>query len=410
MNNTQLYERYQRQIILPEFGEEGQQKLLKAKVLIAGAGGLGCPVLQYLAAAGVGTIGIVDDDVVALNNLHRQVLYSVNDIGLSKAETAAQILQRLNPEIKIIPYNERLTTQNTLILFDGFDIIIDGTDNFSTRYMINDACVLLNKPLVYGAISQFEGQVSVFRNKEKDDVNYRDIFPDPPKDGEVLSCAEAGVLGVLPGIIGTMMANETIKLITGIGETLANQLLTYNALSNQVYQLSLSSRKETRSLIPKNETEFLRTDYVWLCSPPVPDAAIDADTFNKLIEKGNIDVIDVRELHELPEANEFSNSRIPLAQLANNTGGIRADIVITFCQTGKRSLQAAKILSDIFGESKKIYSLRGGILEWKKKNQTVRKKGNPKIFLCRGLSVPLLLLTVFKNTVHKPVLAGIVFF
>ncbi len=252
MNDQNLYERYHRQIILPEFGEEGQQKLFLAKVLVIGAGGLGCPALQYLTAAGIGTIGIVDDDTVALNNLHRQVLYSVNDIGLSKAERATKILQQLNPEIKIVAYNERLHNQNALTLFDEYDIIIDGTDNFSTRYMINDACVLLNKPLVYGAISQFEGQVSVFKNGKEDDVNYRDIFPDPPKEGEVLNCAEAGVLGVLPGIIGTMMANETIKLITGIGEPLVNQLFTYNALNNQVYQLSLSSRRETRSLIPKD--------------------------------------------------------------------------------------------------------------------------------------------------------------
>ena len=216
-----------------------------------GAGGLGCPVLQYLAAAGTGTLGIVDDDVVALNNLHRQVLYSVKDIGSSKAETAARILSQLNPEIKIIPYNKRLTTENALGLINEFDIIIDGTDNFSTRYMINDACVLLDKPLVYGAISQFEGQASVFnysskQNQEK--INYRDIFPNPPKEDEVLNCAEAGVLGVLPGIIGTMMANETIKMITGMGEVLAGQLFTYNALNNQVYILNLSAAKETRSL------------------------------------------------------------------------------------------------------------------------------------------------------------------
>src|SRR4026208_639604 len=301
MMNDKLYERYHRQIILPEFGEQGQQKLISAKVLVIGAGGLGCPALQYLTAAGVGTIGIVDDDVVALNNLHRQVLYSVNDIGLSKAERAADILRQLNPTIKISAYNERLTTQNTLTLFDEFDIIIDGTDNFSTRYMINDACVLLNKPLVYGAISQFEGQVSVFNhqplNESNKAVNYRDLFPDPPKDGEVLNCAEAGVLGVLPGIIGTMMANETIKLITGIGEPLINQLLTYNALNNQVYILNLSARKETRSLIPKNKKEFLQIDYEWLCASPVQQAEVDSDIFNGMVAKGNIDVIDVRELH-----------------------------------------------------------------------------------------------------------------
>jgi len=366
MSDQNLYERYHRQIILPEFGEEGQRKLLKAKVLVIGAGGLGCPALQYLVAAGIGTIGIVDDDVVALNNLHRQVLYSVNDIGLSKAERATQILQQLNPEIKIISYNERLTTQNALMIIDDFDIIIDGTDNFSTRYMINDACVLLSKPLVYGAISQFEGQLTVFKNKDVKDVNYRDIFPDPPKDGEVLNCAEAGVLGVLPGIIGTMMANETIKLITGIGEPLINQLFTYNALNNQVYQLSLSSRKETRSLIPKDEKEFLKTDYEWLCAAPEQQQAeIDSDIFNNMVAGGDVDVIDVRELHEMPAVNEFNHIRIPLAQLADNSSSIKSENVIAFCQSGKRSLQAAKILSGIFGDTKKVYSLRGGIVQWK---------------------------------------------
>jgi sulfur-carrier protein adenylyltransferase/sulfurtransferase len=313
----------------------------------------------------------VDDDVVALNNLHRQVLYTVNDIGLSKAERARNILQQLNPEIMIIAYNERLENQNALILFDEFDIIIDGTDNFSTRYMINDACVLLNKQLVYGAISQFEGQVSIFRNNSSDDVNYRDLFPDPPKDGEVLNCAEAGVLGILPGIIGTMMANETIKMITGMGEPLIDQLLTYNALNNETYKLNLSARKETRALIPKDANEFLKTDYVWLCSSPISNAEISTDTFNSLIEKSGVDIIDVRELHELPEANEFPNIKIPLAQLPDNTSLIRSDTVIAFCQSGKRSLQAAKILSGIFGDSKKVYSLHGGIIEWKKQQQTV---------------------------------------
>jgi len=374
MSDKNPYERYNRQVILPEFGTDGQQKLLRAKVLVIGAGGLGCPALQYLTAAGIGTIGIVDDDVVALNNLHRQVLYSVNDIGLSKAERAAGILRQLNPDIRIIPYNERLTTQNALQLFDEFEIIIDGTDNFSTRYMINDACVLMNKPLVYGAISQFEGQVSLFNQPltgSNEAVNYRDLFPDPPKEGEVLNCAEAGVLGVLPGIVGTMMANETIKLITGIGEPLVNQLLTYNALSNQVFVLNLSARSETRSLIPKNESEFLKTDYVWLCSSPVASEEIDVDTFNGLIEKEIVDVIDVRELHEIPSVNEFNHLRIPLAQLADNAWSIKSENVIAFCQSGKRSLQAAKILNGIFGNSKKIYSLRGGIIEWKKQQQTV---------------------------------------
>jgi sulfur-carrier protein adenylyltransferase/sulfurtransferase len=377
MDNTQLYQRYQRQVILKEFGEEGQQKLLQAKLLVIGAGGLGCPALQYLAAAGVGTIGIVDDDVVALDNLHRQVLYSVNDIGLSKAETAAKVLRRLNPEVKISFYNERITNQNAFRIISEFEIVIDGTDNFSSRYMINDACVLLNKPLVYGAVSQFEGQVSVFnlrREANNEPVNYRDIFPQPPKEDEVLNCAEAGVLGVLPGIVGTMMANETIKLIVGIGEPLVDQLLTYNALTNEFYKFSLTSRKETRSLIPENGIEFLKTDYLWLCSSAASQSEIDTDTFNSLLEKENIDIIDVRELHELPEANEFSNIKIPLALLADNTSLIQSETVIAFCQTGKRSLQAASILSAIFGDKKKVFSLKGGIAEWKKQNKQYERE------------------------------------
>jgi molybdopterin/thiamine biosynthesis adenylyltransferase/rhodanese-related sulfurtransferase len=372
MTNDKLYERYQRQIILPKFGETGQRKLLKAKVLVIGAGGLGCPALQYLVAAGVGTIGIVDDDVVALNNLHRQILYSVNDIGLSKAEIAAKVLRELNPEITIISYNERLTTQNALSIIDEFEIVIDGTDNFSTRYMINDACVLLGKPIVYGAISQYEGQIAVFnllKNINDESVNYRDIFPYPPKEDEVFSCAEAGVLGVLPGIIGIMMANETIKLITRIGEPIANQLFTYNALSNQVYLFTLPAGKETRSLIPKDKAEFLKTDYVWLCSSSLPDLEIDIHTFNSVIEKGKADVIDVREPNELPVVDEFSNIKIPLAQLADNSGRIKCDTVIAFCQTGRRSLQAVRILSGIFGNTKKVYSLKGGITQWKNQKQ-----------------------------------------
>ena len=374
MKGDQLYERYQRQIILPRFGEAAQQKLLKAKVLVVGAGGLGCPILQYLTAAGVGTIGIVDDDIVTLSNLHRQVLYSANDIGLSKAERAGNILQQINPDSKIVIYNNRLTNKNALVLFDQFDIIVDGTDNFSTRYMINDACVLLRKPLVYGAISQFEGQVSIFnfRQHENDEaVSYRDIFPDPPKADEVLNCAEAGVLGVLTGIIGSMMANETIKLIAGIGEPLINQLVTYNALNNEIYKLSLSVRKRDHSLLPKSKSEFLETDYEWLCSSGISDLEIDTYTFNNLIKKGSVVILDVREFHELPEANEFSCIKIPLAQLKDNITPLEADTVIVFCNTGKRSLQAAKILSGIFGDKKKIFSLRGGLDEWKKLQQTV---------------------------------------
>jgi adenylyltransferase/sulfurtransferase len=366
------YERYQRQILLKEFGREGQQKLLQTKVLMIGAGGLGCPALQYLAAAGIGTIGIVDNDTVALTNLHRQPLFTVNDVGSSKAERAAAVLQQLNPEINIIPFIQRLTVENALDRMRSFDIIIDGTDNFSTRYLINDACVLLDKPLVYGAVSQFEGQTAIlnYRKKSTDKAaNYRDLFPQPPKDDDVLNCAEAGVLGVLPGIIGTMMANETIKLITGIGDPLINRLFTYNALNNQVYELGLSAREETRSLIPANEMLFKQMDYAWLCSSSPSSFEIGSDVFDDLLANETIDVIDVREADELPAVNEFHTHKIPLRQIEESVELIKAATVVVFCQSGKRSKQAAIQLSGIFGSGKKVYSLKGGIETWKKQHQ-----------------------------------------
>ena len=368
MDTTILYERYQRQMILKNFGEAGQQKLLHAKVLVIGAGGLGCPALQYLTAAGIGTIGIADDDVVTLSNLHRQILYSVNDIGLSKAARATAVLQNINPEINIIAYAERLTPQNTLSVMEGYDIIIDGTDNFSTRYMINDACVLSDKTLVYGAVSQYEGQVAVFNYKENNTdtpVNYRDLFPHPPKENEILNCAEAGVLGVLPGIIGAMQANETIKLLTGIGKPLINRMITYNALTNQLYELELTARPQTRSLIPENKNAFEKINYDWLCSVTIEQNEIDTIFFDDLLATGNVDLIDIREMEEMPAIDEFAHHKIPLSQLPENLSLIQWDTVVTICQTGKRSLQAAKQLATIFGKTKKIFSLRGGIIQWK---------------------------------------------
>jgi len=370
MNNHKPHERYQRQIILKEFGEAAQEKLLQAKVLVVGAGGLGCPVLQYLVAAGVGTIGIVDDDVVSLSNLHRQVLYSMDDIGSSKAVIAAKKLSALNNEISIHVYKERLVNTNALNIIAGYDVIVDGTDNFSSRYMINDACVLLNKPLIYGAISKFEGQVAVFNAKNKENkrpVNYRDLFPSPPKEDEILNCAEAGVLGVLPGIIGTMQANETIKLITGMGKPLINKLLTYNALDNSLYQFNLTVNEEARQLLPKNAEAFLKMDYEWLCSSQLNNAfEIYTEQFNSFIEEDDTLIIDVRDKNELPLVDEFKHIQIPLSELMNHQYRIKKNNIVVFCQSGKRSLQAAKMLSEFFN-NKKVYSLKGGIVEWKKK-------------------------------------------
>ena len=364
-----LYERYHRQLILKNFGKTAQDKLWQAKVLVVGAGGLGCATLQYLTAAGIGTIGIIDDDVVTLNNLHRQVLYSEKDIGLSKAERAAFVLQQLNSDIKIIKYNERLATANALDIIQLFDVIVDCSDNFPTRYMINDACVLIGKPLVYASISQYEGQVAIFNYKNEDGIvssNYRDVFPKPPDENTILNCEEAGVLGVLPGIIGTMQANETIKLITGIGTPLVNRLLNYNALTNEMTELILSPRKETPALIPPDAASFQTTNYYWLCAPNAGITQIDVNTFDSLLNENDIDIIDVREVSELPVVTEFHHRKFPLSTLKENMPLIDKDTVVAFCQSGKRSLQAARLLFDTFGTSKKIYSLQGGIIAWKK--------------------------------------------
>ncbi len=267
-------DRYQRQVILKGFGENAQKKLFNAKVLVIGAGGMGCPALLCLVAASTGTVGIIDDDVILLSNLHRQILYKSADVGHPKAETAARHLKELNPDINIAFYSERLTRHNVLELLNRYDVIVDGSDNFATRYRVNDACVLLNKSLVFGAVSQYEGHLAVFSGKKDKNtipVNYSDLFPDPPGDNEVFNCAEAGVPGVLTGIIGNMMANETIKLITGTGESLCNKLLTCNALNNQFYEVSINPLPVTALLIPGNEETFRQTDYEWLCSSHITD-------------------------------------------------------------------------------------------------------------------------------------------
>ncbi len=372
MENDYSYDRYQRQVVLKEFGEQGQQKLLGAKVLVIGAGGLGCPALLYLAAAGIGFIGIADDDIVQLSNLHRQVLYSVEDIGLAKATRAAEILSRLNPSIEIVAYPERLTVSNAFTIIQNFDIVIDGTDNFASRYMINDACVLLDKPLVYGAVSTYEGQVAVFNISAhgRKSANYRDLFPDPPQQHEVPNCEAAGVLGVLPGIVGTMQASETIKLLTGIGEPLINQVLTYSSLTNEIYKLKISPSADTSLLIPKNQAAFENTDYEWLCGAVTAARfEIGRDLFDQLLSDGNIDVIDVREKGESPVIDVFPCRQIPLSTLDKQLSLLTKDTVVAVCQSGTRSLLAAKKISEAFGTTKKVYSLQGGIMGWKQHYQ-----------------------------------------
>jgi len=373
---TPSYERYQRQILLKGFGLEGQLKLLQAKVLVVGAGGLGCPALQYLVAAGVGTIGIVDEDIVSITNLHRQILFTVDDIGLPKSSTAKERLAKLNPEISITAYNERLTTNNALAIIKDYDIVIDATDNFYSRYLINDACVLLDKPIVYGAVSQFEGQVAILNYHSTTSIasaNYRDLFPKPPIDGEVLNCAEAGVLGVLPGIIGSMQASETIKLITGIGTPLVNTVLTYHSLTNQMYEIEIVANPSTRFLLPVNEADFITMDYEWFCASPINKLEISIENFNRMANSADVEIIDVRELGESPIPTDINYFQIPLSQLNKNLAAIKKETIVVFCQSGKRSLQAAQILFDTFGETKIIYSLKGGITEWVKNKSTEKR-------------------------------------
>ena len=366
MDKQISYERYQRQLMLKDFGEAAQQKLLRAKLLVVGAGGLGCPALQYLAAAGVGKIGVVDDDVVSLSNLHRQILYSVSDIGQSKSRRSIAILQQLNPEIDFQAYDIRLTAENVAEILGEYDIILDGSDNFATRYLVNDTCVLLNKTLIYGAVAQYEGQVAIFNCKtdpSKLPVNYRDLFPQPPAQNEILNCEEAGVLGVVPGMIGIMMANESIKLITGIGSPAIDNLITYDARSNQLYEIELSVRPETRSMIPADLLELKHTNYDWLCAGN-STFEINNEFFNEMLRGENVTVIDVRENTELPCIDQFEHLNIPLPLLQGEAATFVADTIVLFCQSGKRSLLAAQRLNQVFGDSKKIYSLKDGIVQW----------------------------------------------
>ncbi|MCP9750501.1 HesA/MoeB/ThiF family protein [Ferruginibacter sp. HRS2-29] len=360
-----LHERYERQIALPQLGEAGQKKLFSAKVLVVGAGGLGCPALQYLAGAGVGMLGIMDDDIISLNNLHRQLLYSSEEIGLSKATIASKKIEALNPATTIHTYNTRLTNAQALKLFPLYDLVLDCTDNFATRYLINDACALLKKTLVFGAINRFEGQVAVFNHNQEENIrpsNYRDLFPVPPSDNEVMNCAEAGVLGVLPGVVGTMMATETIKLITGIGEPLINKILLLNLLNYQQSIINIPHSTQGAANLPPDEQAFLHKDYVAACNPPSV-FNIGRERLFELLEDPQTLLVDVRELHETPVVAQLPLIQIPLSVLHQNFDLFEKETIILFCQSGKRSLQAAALLTEKFGSKKKIFSLQNGVTD-----------------------------------------------
>lgn len=364
MNSSDIISRYYKQTILKEFGKEAQEKLLNAKVLVAGTGGLGCPALLYLAAAGAGNIGIVDFDVADISNLQRQTLYGVDDIGKSKAETAAKKLKSFNPEIEFRIYDLKLDNQNALKIISDYDLVIDCTDNYQTRYLINDACVLLDKPLVYGAVMRFEGQAGVFNYRDDETgikTNYRDLFPDPPDAGSAVSCNEDGVLGVVPGIIGTMQAAEAIKIITGIGDVLCNSILSYNILTNTFYKFTISKSEKNESLSPKSESEFLNYNYDRFCGVSKTEYEISVEEFYDLKLKENVRIIDVREKDELPKINDFKSEKIPMSLFKKNTSLLKgSEIIVLICQTGNRSLKAVEILRKKDSLCR-AYSLSGGI-------------------------------------------------
>lgn len=353
--NLMNINRYSRHILLSEIGEEGQKKINDANVLVIGAGGLGCPILQYLTAAGVGTIGIVDFDVVDETNLQRQILFGNASLGVNKAIAAKERLSDLNPDIIINIYPEKLTADNAIDLFKPYDIIVDGTDNFSTRYLINDTAILTNKPLVYGAIYKFEGQVSVFNYKNG--PSYRCLFPTPPEEGTIGNCADIGVLGVLPGIIGTMQANEVLKLILGLGNLLSGRLFCFNALTNATMTLKLK-RSETEIKRVLDEKENFKTIHsnTLNCEIPIIEIPIE-DT----LQKQNIQFIDVREPHEQPKLDDLNPIEIPLGTLEMQLSQLNPNLdTIVFCQSGIRSKKAVNIL--LKHNITNCYSLKGGVI------------------------------------------------
>jgi molybdopterin/thiamine biosynthesis adenylyltransferase/rhodanese-related sulfurtransferase/molybdopterin converting factor small subunit len=362
--------RYNRHIIIPGFGMAAQQKLKTAKVLVIGSGGLGSPVLLYLAAAGIGTIGIVDFDVVDDSNLQRQVLFGVNEIGRPKVEAARRRLEALNPYIRLNIYNTHLNSQNALDILKDYDVIADGTDNFPTRYLVNDASVLLGKPNVYASIFQFEGQVSVFNYRNANGElgpNYRDLYPAPPPPGLVPSCAEGGVLGVLPGIIGSLQALEVIKVITGVGETLSGRFYIFDALNFESRTFTIRPR-EDNPINGKSPTITTLIDYEQFCGMrAVEEAPLKEITAKELydwqVRGEKFQLIDVREPHEFDIVN-IGGELIPLGTVSDNSGRVSRDKnVVVHCKMGGRSAKAIRELQEKYGFTN-LYNLKGGILAY----------------------------------------------
>lgn len=366
--------RYNRHIIIPEFGIEGQQNLKKSSVLVVGTGGLGAPVLQYLTAAGVGRIGIIDFDVVEESNLQRQVLFTIDDVGSPKVEVAKKRLEKLNPYITIETYNKKLTSENALDIISKYDITADGTDNFPTRYLVNDACVKLGKTNVYASIFRFEGQLSVFNYRDESGEygpNFRDIYPTPPPPDLIPNCAEGGVLGVLPGIIGSMQANEVIKIASGVGEPLSGKLFIMDTSSfiSRTFKIKLAPSNKHRTT---NANEIELIDYEIFCGLQNNNMTkkikeITVEQLQEMIMKAeDFQLIDVRESHEYGIAN-IDGLLIPQGNIPNNISKIDKDKkVVVHCRSGKRSADVIEYLQENH-DFVNLYNLKGGILEWSDK-------------------------------------------
>lgn len=355
------YDLYQRQRILPGFGDAAQHKLSTARVLLVGAGGLGCPALQYLAAMGVAHLGVVDADRVSAANLHRQVIYSPGDIGRLKTEVVQTWMQQHHPGIALKVHPVALTARNACDMLRPYDMVLDCTDNFETRYLLNDATVLLGKPLVYGAVFQYQGQVAIF-NAGAQAVQYRDLFPACPSGA--INCAEAGAYSIITGIVGLLQAGEAVKLITGLGDALTNKLLTYDALSARQYTVQLA-RQEARAQGPQSEAELLRYDYTAFCGKPLQTGeALDAGVFAQWLQRDDVQVVDIRNYDEQPVVDELHALRIPMAGLRNEIHRLDPDKKIVFiCHSGVRTAAVVEMLEEEY-HMHNVYHLKGGLVQW----------------------------------------------
>lgn len=361
------FERYRRHLNLPEFGVEGQRKLLEGSVLLVGAGGLGCPSALYLAAAGVGRIGLVDDDVVDLSNLQRQILYSTPDIGRPKIEVAEERIRALNPEVALETYAERLTSENAMDILSKYDVVIDGTDNFPTRYLTNDACAFLKIPCVYGAILRFEGQVSVFDTERG--PCYRCLFPEPPPPGAVPSCAEGGVLGILPGVIAMLQATEAVKLLAGIGEPLLGRFIQYDALDMRFSEFRFAKDPDC-PVCGESPTVRELIDYEGFCGIPTGEEVVvrgvsTADLQRMRREGAEHLLLDVRNLDEFERARIDGSLLIPLPELESRIAELsdwKERPIVVHCHRGARSERGSRLLVE--AGFRDVMNLVGGIDAW----------------------------------------------